>query len=169
MKVRKMSVFINMHDSKDAPDFRSLTCHVVRAFEKIFCLFFGILYGGNKSMNFLHFLQNLTHLTMKAMKTMKECFSHQYQLSFKMSYDFNFIWNEMVLSFHYFCKWPSSSAIGEPPLHGFYYFDLCSFTIKMFMSRKRHETWKWKYNHGGVFPSSMVQHNASLYHAYTRD
>ena len=64
MKVCKMSVFINMHDSKDAhtcnmhdskdaQDFRSLTCHVMWAFKNIFRLFFGIFYGGNKSMNFL--------------------------------------------------------------------------------------------------------------------
>ena len=33
----------------------------------------------------------------------------------KMSYDFNIIRIEMVLSSRYFCKWASSSAVWEPP------------------------------------------------------
>ena len=46
-KYAKCLFFIDMHDSKDAQDFQSLTCHIMQAFKKIFHLFFGTFYGGN--------------------------------------------------------------------------------------------------------------------------
>ena len=65
-----------------------------------------------------------------------ECFSHKYQLSFKMSYDFNFI---------------RAAPCGSPTLYGFY--SVPSWKISI--------SWKRPWRH---FPSSMVQHNAALYH-----
>ena len=49
MKVCKISVFINMHDSKDSQDFWSL------AFKKIFRLFFGYILRGKQIHEFLSF------------------------------------------------------------------------------------------------------------------
>ena len=66
MKVCNMSVFINMHDSKDAQDFWSVTCHGMQAFEKTSFVFSFVYFTrANKSTNFLLSLQILMHLTMK--------------------------------------------------------------------------------------------------------
>ena len=156
--VRKMSVFINMHDSKDAQDFRWLTCHIMQALEKIFHLFFGIFYGGT---NFLLSLQNLT------MKEAVSVFHKQNNCHLKWAVI------EILYEMRWFCRYiisvndPAAVPFGSPAR----WMDFILSTsvrspLKMFLE-KDHMNMKvqpWR-----SFPSSMVQHNDSLYHAYTWD